>query len=195
MGASLTYITMLSDAAKDEERVGPAQLERIHQTARELTRSMDEIVWAVNPKHDTLESLTVYFTRFAHDFLSAANIRCRFDLPILAEELSLRAEVRHNLFLAYKETLHNIVSHAAATEVGVSLQLKEHRIVLAVSDNGQGFDLNGRAEGSMPKPDRIAQGEGVDNLRRRLADIRGELKIQTAPGRGTTFTFTVPVQG
>jgi signal transduction histidine kinase len=73
---------------------------------------MDEIVWAVNPRHDTLESLTNYIARFAHDFLSAAQIRCRLDAPTQVPELTVRSEVRHNLFLAFKETLNNAVKHS-----------------------------------------------------------------------------------
>jgi signal transduction histidine kinase/ligand-binding sensor domain-containing protein len=194
VGASLTYISMLSEANGGEAKVSLENLGRIHRTARELTRSMDEIVWAVNPKHDTLESLAVYLSRFAHDFLSAANIRCRLDMPEQVEAGPLRTEVRHNLFLVFKETLHNIVGHASASEVRVSLALAEDNIVLTVADDGRGFDLNERPNGSPTKPDRVSQGDGLGNIRRRLADIHGECEIQTAMGKGTTLRITVPLQ-
>jgi signal transduction histidine kinase len=169
-------------------------LERIHGTARELTRSLDEIVWAVNPRHDTLDSLASYLNRFAYDFLSAANVRCRLDFPLQLPAWPLTAEVRHNLFLAFKETLHNVVSHAAASEVRVALKLEAETIILMVTDDGCGFDVGEPHSGSPQQPGRISQGNGLANMKRRLAAIRGKCEIQSAPGQGTTVKFTVPVQ-
>ena len=171
LGASLTRISMLSESAFDEPpdpRETTRSLAQISATARELTRAMDEIVWAVNPRHDTLDSLVNYLVRFAQDFLSAAGMRCRLDVPLQLPERHLRAELRHNLFLAYKEALHNAVKHARATEVRVSLQVVPgeqdgewrmenggevpssilhppssnpfpHAFRLVVADNGRGF--------------------------------------------------------
>ena len=143
LGASLTRITMLSQSAPgelDRARAGRAKLDRIYGTARELTRSMDEIVWAVNPQHDTLDSLASYLGKFAQDFLGAAGIRCRLDVPLQFPAWPLTAEVRHNLFLAFKEALHNVVKHAAATEVRITLTPAEGSFVWEVEDNGRGFD-------------------------------------------------------
>ena len=118
LGANLTRITMLSQMTPDEEQI-PAvvagNLGRIHGTARELTRAMDEIVWAVNPQHDTLDSLANYLSRFALDFLNASKIRCRLDVPLQLPKLPVSAEARHSLFLAFKEALHNVVKHSAAS--------------------------------------------------------------------------------
>src|SRR5205814_908256 len=110
LGASLTQITMLSQSGGDDlELSAPVakNLERIFGTARELTQAMDEIVWAVNPKHDTIQSLASYLEKFGFDYLDAAGIRCRLNLPARIPADQLRPEVRHNLFLAYKEALHN----------------------------------------------------------------------------------------
>ena len=73
LGAQLTRITMLSESARDEMAIPDrtaAGLEKIYDTARELTRSMDEIVWAVNPRHDTLDSMATYLEQFAQDLLA-----------------------------------------------------------------------------------------------------------------------------
>jgi ligand-binding sensor domain-containing protein/signal transduction histidine kinase len=196
LGASLTRITMLSQPARDEAQLPghfSANLERIHATARELTRSMDEIVWAVNPRHDTLDSLASYLTRFAHEYLSGANIRCRLDVPLQMPAWPLTAEVRHNLFLAFKETLHNVIRHAAAAEVHVALKLQAKKMILTVTDDGCGFDP-GQPDLIAPKPDRIFQGNGLANIKRRLAEIHGVCEVQSKPGQGTMLKFTVPIQ-
>src|SRR5204862_4009867 len=105
LGASLTRITMLSQSARadSDHSVAASDLDRIYDTAREMTRAMDEIVWAVNPQHDTLDSLATYLGKFAQDFLAAAHIRCRLEVPIELPAWPLTAEVRHNIFLAFKE--------------------------------------------------------------------------------------------
>jgi signal transduction histidine kinase/ligand-binding sensor domain-containing protein len=193
LGASLTRIGMLSESAVGDlhkpQRTA-ASLNLINETTRELTRAMDEIVWAVNPRHDTLESLTNYISRFAQDFLSTAQIRCRLAMPLQVPEVSVRSEVRHNLFLAFKEVLHNVVKHSEANEVRITLQFVPGGFHLVVADNGAGFDpkrLNGTSE-----KNRHAPGNGLRNIRSRLAQIGGHSNIQSAPGEGTRVEFFVP---
>jgi len=192
LGAHLTRITMLSESARSEldastETAG--ELNQIYDTSRELTRSMDEIVWAVNPKHDTMESLANYLERFAQDLLATAGIRCRLDMPMQFPDWRLTAEVRHNLFLAFKETLHNIVKHAAATEVRIALTLEKSAFELIIADNGRGFDP---AKEAAPGPGRFSNGLG--NMRRRLREIGGRCEIESSPGQGTKVIFAVPLK-
>ncbi len=197
LGASLTRITMLSQSAQgnlDDPVQAAANLDRIYGTARELTRAMDEIVWAVNPKHDTLDSLASYLGKFAQDFLGAARVRCRLDLPVQLPAWHLTAEVRHNLFLAFKEALHNVVKHAAASEVRVSLLLQPPGFVLAVEDNGCGFSALPPGADLPPDPERLAHGNGLANMRRRLEEIGGACDIQSAPQQGARVRFTVSVR-
>jgi len=192
LGASLTRIGMLSQSAAGDLNDPPRatkNLNQIYETARELTRAMDEIVWAVNPRHDTLESLANYIARFAHDFLSAAQIRCRLDAPLQMPELSVRSEVRHNLFLAFKETLNNAVKHSGATEVRVKLELPGNGLRLEVVDNGGGFVPR---QSPAPNGARVVSGYGIAGVRRRLEQIGGRVEIRTAPGEGTRVELFVP---
>ena len=195
LGASLTRIGMLSESAAGDLHQPPqaaASLNQINDTTRELTRAMDEIVWAVNPRHDTLESLTNYISRFAQDFLSTAQIRCRLAMPLQVPELSVRSEVRHNLFLAFKEALHNVVKHSGANEVRITLQFVPGGFHLVVADNGAGFDP--KRVGSGSEKNRHAPGNGLRNIHSRLAQIGGQSDIQSAPGEGTRVEFFVPLQ-
>src|SRR5262249_23705746 len=92
IGAGLTQITLLSELARREPAQAGVQLDRISDAARDLTRSMDEIVWAVDPQHDTLASLMDYISAYAEDFLRMANIRCRIDVPASLPNLQFDAE-------------------------------------------------------------------------------------------------------
>ncbi len=194
LGAQLTRITMMSESARGEvanpERAA-AGLEKIYSTARELTRSMDEIVWAVNPRHDTLESLATYLEKFAHDWLAGVGIRCRLDLPLQFPEWHLSSEVRHNLFLGFKEALHNTVKHSGATEVLIRLVVKDKSFELTVEDNGRGFVPEEKRPSPPESPGRAASGNGLGNMTQRLVTIGGKCKIQSAPDKGTRVAFSV----
>lgn len=192
LGASLTRIGMLSQSAVDDmpdAARATSSLHQIYQTARDLTRAMDEIVWAVNPRHDTLDSLINYVARFAHDFLSAAQIRCRLDTPLQTPEVTVRSEIRHNLFLAFKEALNNAVKHSGATEVRVKLELPPDGLRLAIMDNGAGL-------ASVKHPsnrDRVSSGYGLAGIQSRLQQINGHAQIHSPPGGGTTVELYVPL--
>jgi len=192
LGTQLTRITMLSDSARDEladPRLVVEDLDQIYKTARDATSAMDEIVWAVNPKHDTVESLASYLEKFGFDFLDSAGIRCRLNLAPDLPRVRLTTEVRHNLFLAYKEALHNIAKHSRASEVRIDFGVTGHELKLVVEDNGLGFGL-GRVENGVPcGPGRIATGNGLENISRRVVEIGGTCRIQSEPGRGTTVTI------
>ncbi|HEU5077970.1 MAG TPA: two-component regulator propeller domain-containing protein [Opitutaceae bacterium] len=189
IGSSLTRITMLSQGVRIDtpEKQKDIILSNIYGTARELTRSLDEIVWAVDPHHDTLESLARYIGKFAQDFLSAANIRCRLDIPETLPTGTVSTQTRHHLFLAFKEALNNAVKHAGATEVKIALSAEDASFVVAVEDNGRGLQASSHTNGSEDTPRRA--GHGLENMRERLSSIGGECSFETVPGGGTRILF------
>jgi signal transduction histidine kinase len=190
LGSSLTRIILLSQSARgdlDSPDLAAKDLDRIYDTARNLTRSLDEIVWAVNPRHDTLDSLATYLGKFAQDFLGAANIRCRLDLPVSVPPWPLTAETRHNVFLGFKEALNNAVKYAGATEVRVSLTLQPSAFTLVVEDNGSGFTVPSAPAQTTDTED------GLQNMRNRLNEIGGRCEIYSQPKKGTRISFNVPV--
>jgi signal transduction histidine kinase len=196
LGANLTRISLLSQTAKAGLRGEPEASQYLHQiytSARELTRGMDEIVWAVNPHHDTLESLLNYLTRFAFEFLKSADIRCRMNLPVQIPDWKVRAEVRHNLFLASKEALNNSIKHSGAKEVRVSLQLLPGGFELRIEDDGTGFDVSSSQRGAATE-DRFAPANGLSNIYSRLRAIGGHAEITRSSGRGTLVVFFVPIE-
>lgn len=197
LGVQLTRITMMSESARGKPasaEPAAADLKIINDTARELTRRMDEIVWAVNPRHDTLEGLATYLEEFAQDWLAAAGIRCRLDFPLQFPDWHLTSEVRHNVFLAAKEALHNTVKHSGASEILVLLVVKKRSFELAIEDNGRGFALDPQSRGASASAGRTA-GNGIENMRRRLAAIGGICEIQSLPAGGTKVRFTVELKG
>jgi signal transduction histidine kinase/ligand-binding sensor domain-containing protein len=209
IGAGLTQITLLTELARREPEQTDANLDRITQSARKLTKAMDEIVWAVDPQHDTFEGLMDYISAYAEEFLRVAGVRCRMDLPVALPAMRVDAELRYNLFLALKEALNNVVKHAKATEVWLRLKIEAHSFTLSVEDNGCGLPEEskvpsprskaGNAQtldvglGTLDSP-RLASGSGLTNLSNRLAAVGGACTVQSTPGRGTRVALTVRIK-
>lgn len=200
VGAGLTQITLLTELARRNPDQTNANLERITQSARHLTKAMDEIVWAVDPQHDTVAGLMDYISAYAEDYLRVADLRCRMDLPVDLPTTHVSAELRYNLFLALKEVLNNIVKHARATEVHLRLQLEPNAFTLIVEDNGRGLpaDKNGDSHNGDTEiqngVNRIASGSGLGNLEKRLAAVGGRCEIHSEPGKGTRVSLTVSLK-
>ncbi len=188
LGSGLTQITLLSELARRDSRPDmEAQLSQISDTARELTQAVDEIVWAVNPRQDTLDGLVSYICQFAQEYLKVAGILCRLDVPASLPPQPLTADVRHNLFLAVKEALNNIVKHAQAHEVWLRLAHEGARLMLVIEDDGRGF-----GEGAaVAEAARGSSGHGLENLANRLSAIGGRCAISSEPGCGTRVELTV----
>jgi len=191
VGAGLTQITLLTELARRNPDQTNANLERITQSARNLTKAMDEIVWAVDPQHDTLAGLMDYISAYAEDYLRVAELRCRMDLPVDLPNTHVNAELRYNLFLAIKEALNNVVKHAHATEVRLRLQLEPHSFTLTIEDNGRGLPEGKNGD---TRTRRIASGSGLGNLEKRLAAIGGRCEIHSEPGKGTRVSMTVQLK-
>ena len=196
LGASLTRITMLSQSAlnKSEPVKSPmAELSRIYSTARSMTNAMDEIVWAINPSNDTLENLAAYFAEHVQEFLAPLGLKFNLDMPLTLPEWTIPSEIRHNLFLAFKEALNNVARHSNATEVVITLEIKGKGFVLSVQDNGRGFDATALA-GAKDDAKRNGAGNGLINMRRRLEELGGYCVINSAPDSGTRVTLGVELK-
>jgi signal transduction histidine kinase len=191
LGSSLTQITLLSELARSDlghPEEAEAHIRQISDMARKLTRSMDEIVWAVNPLNDTLEGLTTYICKLSQEYLLVAGIRCRLDVPAQFPHYPLSTEVRHNLFLAFKEALNNVVKHAEASEALIRLKLVPDGLVLEVEDNGNGSRAAVQGNGGG------LGGNGLVNMKKRMEDIGGEFELETRPESGLRCRLTVPLR-
>jgi len=189
LGASLTRIFMLTDP---DQPLTAKNCSLINRTALDLTRAMDEIVWAVNPQHDSLDSLAMYFGRYAEDYLRPVGIRCRLEFPLELPNLTLNAEVRHNLFLVFKEILNNVAKHSHANEVRIHLLIEPEHFVMTVEDNGCGFSKMDSASRAS-EPGRISSGNGLANMQRRMKDIGGQCIITQVPESGIQVKLIYPI--
>ena len=180
LGTSLTLISVLGELAKQEK--GVERIEKMAGTAREAVKSLDEIVWAVNPRNDTLAHLIDYMGQFAANYLRAAGVRCLLDVPEEAPAREVSANARHNVFLVVKEALQNIVKHAHATEVWLRINATSQGLRIVIEDNGGGF---------VQAPE-DALADGLRNMRQRMNELGGQCQIQSRVGAGTQIIVKLP---
>jgi signal transduction histidine kinase len=188
LGSRLTKAGMVAEMAARDLAAQPGARQRVlalRATLDEVTATMDELVWAVNPKHDTLDGLANYLIRFTQEFFRDSPIRCELNVPPDLPAAPLVASLRHDLFLAYKEAVANAAKHARATVITVRAEFDGHRLTLEVCDDGVGFD---------PAAPR-SRGRGLENMGERLQSVGGQATIVSAPGRGTCVRFAVPLAG
>ena len=186
LGSGLTEIDSTSTLAHATAGGGEEAQEyfrEISNRSKELIISMDEIVWAVNPKNDNLTSLTSYFCHYTDQFLRATPMTCRFEVPDTVPSLPLNAEQRHSLFLAFKEALNNAVRHSGGTEVCISFMVSDLELRIIIADNG-----HGRICEAAPGAD------GLSGMRTRLQHLGGKCELATAPEGGTRVLFTLPIR-
>lgn len=186
LGSRLTRIVLLLDELVLQDSVPPSGAPEhpleISAAARDVIQSLDETVWAVNPRNDTLPHLFNYLSYCAIEFLKVANVRCRLDFPDHPPERAISAETRHNLFLAVKEALNNAVRHAHATEVRLCATIDAESLIFTVEDDGQGF-VGGTEDPSA---------DGLQNMRQRMEGIGGKFNLESVPNKGTKVTLTCP---
>jgi signal transduction histidine kinase len=187
LGSGLTQLTLLGELvlrATPQEGETRTRLNELCAKARMLLRSMDEIVWAVNPRRDTVKDFAAFISEHAQEFLNSTSIRCRQEVAAELPAIPLDLPQRRNLMLAVKEAIRNAARHSGANEINLKVQVEENFLKVVVEDNGHGF----------APTDTRGGGNGMVNMKQRLADIGGNFALQTAPGQGCRITFLLPLQ-
>jgi signal transduction histidine kinase len=204
IGGKLSRISFLSDMASrglPEKSETSQQIEEVSEAAREVIQTVDEIVWAVSPRNDTLDSAIHYICRHAEEFFELTPVELQLELPEEVPVLRLSTEVRHNLFCAVKEALNNALKHAQATNVRITFTTG--RVVpnappcfqIVITDNGRGFcakELFGAAAERAQTS--VLAGDGLLNMRERLQSIGGACTVESQTGNGARVTFTIPLR-
>jgi signal transduction histidine kinase len=184
LGSRLTEINFLASTSQlphspDETHT---TFKAISERARALVKSLDVIVWAVNPEDNSLQSLADYLCSYTREYLTNSSMLCRFKVPIACPDLMVEGKVRHEVFMVVKEALNNIVRHAEATEVKFQMAIGDE-LEIGIIDNGKGFDSA-----------RTCEGHGLKNCSVRLERIGGNCQVESVPGIGTTVRIKIPVQ-
>jgi signal transduction histidine kinase/ligand-binding sensor domain-containing protein len=186
LGSSLIHLALLGDLAGDAQAAAGEKDRNVAQMAtmaRQLAKHLQEVVWSINPEHDTLTAVANYLGQYTSELARASGIFCVLEIPSVLPDSTLSSAARHHLLLAVREGLNNVIRHSGATEVNLGIQATTARLVVTLRDNGSGFDAAvGRAGGN-----------GLGNMRQRLASIGGTCTFAAVAPHGTYVTFDVPL--
>ncbi len=181
VGATLSGIAMYShltrqQLATKEKKVVEHSLDVIQQTASEMVTKLGDIVWVVNPEHDSLEKMIHRLQEYSIGMANAKNIYIRTYLAENLKGLKLSMETRKNIYLLCKEAVNNAVKYSGCSLLELNVILNDHQVSFEVKDNGKGFDRG-----------HTKTGNGLLNMQQRAREIGSDLKIITAPGLGTSI--------
>jgi len=187
LGSRMTHLVLTGEVVQGDlpaDSKARAQLEQICDEARGVLSSIDEILWALNPRRDTLQDFADYVCDYAQKFLGPAGVECVFE--VVPETLDAAADLplRRSLLMAIKETLNNTVKYSGATEVRLHIGRQRHNLVVVVEDNGRGFDL------ASIQPGR----NGLGNMSRRMRELGGNCRIASQSGKGCRIEFCIPLR-
>jgi signal transduction histidine kinase len=186
LGSGLTTIAILSEVVKkqlaDPEKA-KMQLDKIAVSSRELVDNLQDIIWVLNPKNDTLESLSSYIREYGLKYFEPFSIQVKFNYPEKFFNTRLSEEQRRNIYLTVKESFNNIAKHAACDKVAITIQENETSVLILINDNGKGFDVTSI---------RIFA-NGLKNMQNRIELVGGSYSITSKPGIGTETAIKLTV--
>lgn len=186
MGARLTGIAHLGELAARNSQSSEemkTQVKSITSRIQQLMGAMNEVVWTINPKNDTLPNIANFLGDYAERFLVPTGITWRLESDPEFPDLPVSAQCRHNLLMAAKETLNNAVRHASATIIQMHIHVEDGQLAVIITDNGCGFETGKARPG----------GNGLVNIISRMELIKGRVEIQSQPGKGTTVRLAMPL--
>ncbi|MEO7265757.1 MAG: 7TM diverse intracellular signaling domain-containing protein [Ferruginibacter sp.] len=178
LGAGMTSIRLYSELAKT--KIGNQtipEIEKISNSAGELIDKMNAIIWSMSSQNDTLGNMVAYIRSYVMDYFEDTDVTAKIVLPERIPELQVPGTIRRNVFLVVKEAMHNVVKHAEATHVYITLHKHPDSFSLTIQDNGKGIDINNMREFS----------NGLKNMKQRMQDVEIDFKIEN--NNGTLITL------
>ncbi len=187
IGSRMTHLVLNGEVAQGEmpaDSKARVQLEQICEDARGVLSSIDEILWALNPRRDTLQDFADYVCDYTQKFLAPTAIECVFEVDPKTLDAAADLPLRRSLLMAIKETLHNAVKYSEATELLLQIGRQRKSLMVVVQDNGKGFDM------TSIKPGR----RGVGNMSKRMRELGGSCRVSSQVGKGCRIEFCIPLR-
>ncbi|TDE16599.1 sensor histidine kinase [Dyadobacter psychrotolerans] len=187
LGADLSSISVMSYAAirqmNGQESGATDTVNIIGETSRKVIARMREIIWSLHSAHDSVTNFSFRAKETAYALFEHQPIELHLDFPPEEVDSRIPAEYRRNLFLVYKEILHNIVRHSQAQNVYISLCIENDYLDLTMKDDGTGFVYR----------ENKSSGNGLMNLKQRTSAFSGKFSLESEPGKGTIVNVKCPV--
>jgi signal transduction histidine kinase len=187
IGSTLSSISLLSgltqkQLANEQPQKVAQMVAKINTDARHILESMDDIVWAINPRNDAMTQLLTRLREYAKPLAESKEIRLEFVASPQAESISLPLQVRQNVYLIAKEALNNAFKYAEATKINVEFEVKNDKLTATITDNGVGFET-----------EVLTSRNGLKNMKTRAEEIKATFSIHSHPKEGTKIQLSLKV--
>jgi signal transduction histidine kinase len=185
LGSSLSGISIMGTLAQksiSEEHESSQYISRIVDEVKQVSGSLDDIVWNISPKNDTLSSMMARMMRYASELFEAKQIKYEFVFPKNVERIRLSMEQRRNFYLIFKESVNNLVKYSRCSLASIRITVLQSNLLLVVEDNGIGFDMTKQSDRN-----------GLRNMKDRSKKLDGNFTIRSMPGNGTTIELQFPM--
>jgi ligand-binding sensor domain-containing protein/two-component sensor histidine kinase len=186
MGSTLSTINILSEMAKMKVETDTANaklfIDQISDNSNRIMESMDDIVWSIDPVNDSMENIVSRMREFAGNLFEAKEITYTFKEEESIKNLNLALGKRHDFFMIFKEAVNNMAKYSGCTNASIEISVVKNKLVLLITDNGKGFNVN--------TPE---NGNGLENMRKRAAALGADLDIISEPDKGTRVFLLVPL--
>jgi signal transduction histidine kinase len=177
LGSGVTAIRLMSEIVKSKmkDQTLP-EIEKISNSANELLNKMNAIIWTMTSSNDTVENLVAYIRSYAVEFFENTSIDCYFSMPASIPPRDISGEKRRNIFLSVKEALNNVLKHSQSSVVRINVSVST-RLIIEIQDDGVGINM-----------EKLRKfGNGLNNMKKRMASIDGEFNIENSDGTKTTL--------
>lgn len=194
VGSTLSSISVYSQVAKiyhEQARRAELQqtLEKISATSVEMISEMNDIVWTINPRHDSMDTILQRMESFARPLLASQGIHFHFEVEPAVKMVNLEMSRRKNFYLIYKEAVNNALKYSQCRNLWVKIGLRQHQLHLVTVDDGVGFDMQQVQLQAMQS----LSGNGLRNMEMRAEEMKGLWQIDSLAGQGTTVHLRFPV--
>ncbi|HTD92203.1 MAG TPA: triple tyrosine motif-containing protein, partial [Chitinophagaceae bacterium] len=193
MGSALSSISIygrvaqIQNARNEKQRLQEV-LEKITATSTDVITEMNDIVWTINPRNDSMEKIVQRMESYARPLASAENIQFEFTFDKELLGINLNMEKRKNFYLIFKEAFNNSVKYAGAGKIITHICVQRNRVIMEITDDGKGFDLDKTLKSTESQPG----GNGLINMTMRASEMRGSCLVRSEPGKGSSITLEFP---
>lgn len=166
VGSLLTQISINAELLpylEDKKETGN-KIQLIREKSAEVIKIMSDVIWAIDSRNDSLESLIERVHQFAYSFLKQKGIRLKFSNEIKNASHKLNIEVRQNIMLIAKEAVNNAVKHSGCDVIEISFKEERGIFTMIIKDNGKGLPEE------MPE-----RGNGLKNMKMRAELIKAQI--------------------
>lgn len=164
-------------------------LDKISTLSSEAIDHINDIIWSVTPKHDTLNEMLLRMKNYTVEICSINRIEYEISVQEINENISLNEEIRRNIYLIFKEALNNCIKHSNSSKILLKTNYCNGNFEMSVIDNGIGFEIDSITKSTKDNIVKISSGHGINNMKKRAEEIKAELKVESSPNIGTSITL------